>query len=202
MQVPVKPYYTISSFVLLQGHGQHSINPSTALNILLDLPLSQFPLLYKLLHSMQNNYLFSLPASVFSDQDILKALSPVCYLLASTDHFCGNATIPVLWTHPVQPAAINTDAVKHYFNEQGTHNLQMPFFEYSHEAGLQETTSCSFVVYPATVKNITEQVSVVPAVIAFTPEIRDLTTFNHCAGQVATTMDAESLSENYIEKSI
>jgi len=100
MQIPTRPYYTISSTALMQQNGQDKpvIDESVRLNILLDIPLSRFPVLFKSLNVIKNNYLFSLPVSLASDCDKLKTLLPSFYMLASLDNFSatGETIIPIL----------------------------------------------------------------------------------------------------------
>jgi len=204
MQLPVKPYYTISSFVLLQQYEDAASVPeeSVRLNILLDIPRSRLPVLFSLLGTIKNNYIFSLPASLVSDHDMLQEMLPACYILTSLDNFSvtGEPIIPILWDYPARPDNIDTGLIDAYFYSQDIKNLQLPLFSYQ-QAGIQKTVSCSFFVYDINQRYDAEPVFPVTTIISFTTEIRDLATFNHCISHIKIPAD-KMFSDNYIEKKI
>jgi hypothetical protein len=204
MQVSVKPYYTISSVVLLQQHGldKQVIDDSVRLNILLDIPPSALPALFLLLGAIKNNYLFSLPASLISDYEMLKAQLPGYYILASLDNFYGNGDtiIPVLWDQPVQTDT-NTDIIRDYFLKQGTTNVQLPFFN-RYQTGLQQAASCLFYAFDVHTYDTGVHVFHPITIIAFATAITDLVTFNECTGLIKNNADSNHVSKNYVEKNI
>jgi len=205
MQIPTRPYYTISSTTLMQQNGHHKpvIDESVRLNILLDIPVSRFPVLFKSLNVIKNNYLFSLPVSLASDCNMLKTLLPSFYMLASLDNFSatGETIIPILREHTDQPAAINTDLITNYFYDQGIKNLQLPFFNL-HQPGIQHAVSSSFYVYDMNAAEIPEPGLAATVIISFAKEPGDLAVFNDYISRIKTVPDARYLSENYVENKI
>ncbi|MEO5592915.1 MAG: hypothetical protein ABIR15_10655 [Chitinophagaceae bacterium] len=205
MQIPSRPYYTISSTALMQQYEDNKplIDESVRLNIMLDIPVSRLPVLFKSLNVIKNNYIFSLPASLASDCEMLKALLPSFYMLASLDNFSatGETIIPVLRDHSVQPAAIITDLITNYFYDQGIKNLQLPIFNLD-QPGVQHAVSSSFCVYDMNACEILEPGLPATIIISFAKEPGDLAVFNDYISRIKTVSDPGYLSENYVEKKI
>jgi hypothetical protein len=207
MNAPVKTYYTISCSMLLQQckNNRLGLDESVYLNLLLDIPHSQMTALFSLVGAMKNNYMFSLPCCLFNNHDTLKEILPACYILASMNNFStnGQAVIPILWNSLVEKVT-DTDIsiIEDYFREQGIENIHIPFFEYSQEAEIQHTTSCSFYVYH---ENALENPgnTTMPAsslkLIAFSPDTREIEKINQMVSKIKSTVAEENLQDNYIE---
>jgi len=186
MRQSQQTYYTIHASTLLSqaGNPVFAGNQDIYLNVLLDIQPPQCADLLKLLNNRDSEFLFSLPAHAVKDDELLKALLPACYLLASMDLYAAAdaAFVPVLCEQSGEE--FQTGLLQAYFAEQGITALQTPVLN-NREAGIQQTTCCSFMVHNmATPPDVYESIPALPVIIFFEPIPADPVTWNELAGQL------------------
>ncbi|MEO5683251.1 MAG: hypothetical protein ABIQ88_11460 [Chitinophagaceae bacterium] len=203
MEIAFAPYYTINGSVLLDHDIQSNTLPdkSVKLNVVLDIPKERAASLTATLGSLENAYIVSLPAAIFSDETVLQEYLPVLYILASFDafSFAGEIVIPVLCAQTSEQQAVNTEEIKKYFLGQGVKIVYMPLFN-QHEMRLQQVGSFTYYVQ--------DDNSSRPKTAGFTiitPVLpgMNLSTFNNHISRAQTTIaTTASFHENYIERII
>lgn len=208
MYMSLRPYYTINASLLIEQNIHCIDHVNTKLNILLNTETEFTPHLYRILASLKNEYIVSLAASLFQDQNILSDLSAKLYLLVVLNNSSKGQKVLPIFSKAGQANSLHIGKVQTYLNQQGLYDVKLPVFKYS-VTGIQTIDNCALLVMsgqPADLRNeySGDNAYATTMIIASREEITDLTAIADLRKQMVSYQGNSNLNDDiyqfYIEK--
>lgn len=178
--MPVRLYYTINASLLVERNKDSFNIENAKLNVFVNKETDFSPPLYKVLASLESEYIVSLSASLLQDRSVLPGLLAKLYLLVVLNQSStGKKIMPIFSNVGDQEPSLNIEKIQTYLNQQGLCDLKLPVFDYSAN-GIQTIDNCSLFVMPGQSTDLPGDLSKnneygTTMIIASREEITDLT---------------------------